>query len=230
MKKTVSTIIDDIKKGRRTKSKRFKKNSPLEIFNTYLDDALWISLYALNDDSKSSITEKRLAISNLIVNQVTAIEVYFRNIIIYNSRWSSQGIEALMKEKITLADAYNLLKKGNVRLENIIAETFPFNDLTKIGSTMQALTCCSKDFWIEVQEHEVDTLDSDRGVVTLNFVDLYPDWRKDLESMYVERNRYIHEGILSKQNVNSTINLNQLIKHLAGHTSQYLSEVWKIKS
>jgi len=230
MKTTVSTIIEEIKAGRRPKSKKRRRDNPRDVFHEYLDDAFWIAATTIHDKSKSSMNEKRLATSNLIVNHVTGIEAFFRNVVVHNKAWSGNGIEALMREKISISDAYSLIQKGNVRLEHVIAETFSFNELSQIGTVMKALTGCTKDFWVEVEEHEVDTLDAGHGLVTINFLDMHPDWRKETLEMYKERNRYVHEGVMTKRNSRSTVELHNLVKHLIDHSNDYLVQRWKIKS
>lgn len=227
MRRTIKSIVKDLDSNRKV-SRRKSRKLPSERFYYNLEDALWTMIRVLNNRN-SEQRNKRIAISNFQVNAVTAIEVFFKSIISTNKNWSPNGIEELLKENITLGEAYKILKKHKLTPQFIIAETFSFSDFWSMGTYMKKLLNTEIDFFIEFETHTFGQYnwESKKGE-SKTFIALFPNWRREIQSLYTERNRFIHEGVISKKSVDDLAPLYNVLEKFSQILSVYFAERYRL--
>ncbi|MEJ1241881.1 HEPN domain-containing protein [Chryseolinea sp. T2] len=127
-------------------------------------------------------TIKNEAGKNAMVASVSAIEVFFKDLITENvDGWSSAGYDELLKDKITLYEAYHLFKHENLSRESIIAEHYNFSTIENIAATMDTLT--GGGFYKKM----MDTKVGNKGETFEN------TFLAGLRELYDLRNRIVHE-------------------------------------
>jgi hypothetical protein len=138
--------------------------------------------------------------SNFVINLVTAIEVYLKQLIIERKDvWHTEGYAHLLSEKITLNDAINLFKGSDITKEVIVSHFYSFQSLESISATFDELV--QNKFLKIVGETHV--FDDD---LNLDMMDnLYPQWKKTLADVFETRHQIVHEGkcnlILTQANI-----------------------------
>src|SRR5260221_162035 len=129
--------------------KRKSERKGTTAFNDFEDRFLMAEalLVYIEKIEKTEISELFVnqARKNFIVNSVTAIEVYCRNIIEYfQGSWNEKGLNELLDVDFNLQKAYSLFYEANVSREAVIAEVESFQNRESINRIFSALT--SKKF------------------------------------------------------------------------------------
>lgn len=104
---------------------------------------IWGVVEKKEDLTKAVVPEpiKNWAHQNLIINLVTALEVFFKDLIVENKdKWHSTGFSELLSQKISLNEAYDLFKISNINIskELIVAR---FSSFQRIDSIDHVFTC-----------------------------------------------------------------------------------------
>ena len=167
-------------------------------YDTFLEKmSLSFQLLQLVEKSNVKKEIKIEARKNFIINCITAVEVFFKDMII-GLDWfevlNEDGIDELLSEKITLTEAWLLLKTKNISLGEIIAAKFSFQSLPEINKIMKKLLGVS-NFLKEVEQYEVTEIDEDNEEEKVKFVlkDAYPDWRKKVQEIFELRHKFVHQ-------------------------------------
>jgi len=167
-------------------------------YDTFLEK-IYLSRQLIQLVEKSNIKKeiKIEARKNFIINCITAVEVFFKDMII-GLDWfevlNEDGIDELLSEKITLTEAWLLFKTKNISLGEIIAAKFSFQSLPEINKIMKKLLGVS-NFLKEVEQYEVTEIDEDNEEEKVKFVlkDAYPDWRKKVQEIFELRHKFVHQ-------------------------------------
>lgn len=134
---------------------------------------------------------ERIVVSNFIVNCVSALEMYFKNTILQNARWHNPGLTSLLKEKITLGEAYEMFGQEKISREYIVSHYFSLQNFESISGIFSKLT--NSDFFKEVENFKVDW-----NGKTLTLLEEFPDWRSEIIQLYDVRNRYVHDNVIER--------------------------------
>src|SRR5690348_15466578 len=103
---------------------------------------LTLGLVALVEDTKKDQL-RNVARANALTNLVSAIEVYFRDLIVENnSIWIASGFPDLLKEKLSLNDAYDCFKGTSVTKGALVARHYSFQSVDSISYVFDRLTGC----------------------------------------------------------------------------------------
>lgn len=134
---------------------------------------------------------ERIVVSNFIVNCISALEMYFKNIILQNARWHNPGLTSLLKEKITLGEAYEMFGQEKISREYIVSHYFSLQNFESISAIFSKLT--DADFFKEVENFKVDW----SGQFS-TLLEEFPDWRSDIIKLYDVRNKYVHDNLIER--------------------------------
>ncbi len=171
----------------REKFKKFKGDEE------YFQDGLAILLNGYDLLEKVSNIQKKnlglqeIARNNFIVNVTSTIETYFKGVVINGRNFKQEGYENLLKEKITLNEAYDLFKRVNVTRQYIVSHFYSFQNLESIEKVFSNLT--GKRFLDEIEKVVIN-----RNKKTA-LLKTHPNWRNTLTEIFTIRNRFIHEGL-----------------------------------
>lgn len=148
--------------------------------------------------SKKLSKLKSIAANNFLVNCVTAIEIHLKDVILQNSNWNELGFSDLLKEKISLNDAFEIFNKEKVTREYIIAHSISFQNIESINKVFSSLL--KADFLKEVENFKVtpDEEEPSSEEKEMSLLERMPDWRKKMASLYELRNAFVHEGKMKK--------------------------------
>ncbi len=164
---------------------------PFSTFAEFIERANRLAKDAIEKTEKDrgKFSVSSVAAHNFVVNCVTGLEVYLRQIILGNKHWDDKGLNSLLKEKLTLGEAYNLFNNEKLTREYIIAHYYSFQNLEAIYEIFSKLT--GTDFFVAVEKFKP----THNGLGTL--VEEIPDWRKQFALMFSVRNNFVHEGTLT---------------------------------
>ncbi|PKH50941.1 hypothetical protein CXF68_09705 [Tenacibaculum sp. Bg11-29] len=103
----------------------------------------------LNREIENNIKDNKLKVQsreNLIINSVTALEVFIKDSIKGDLYYfAPEKQKNLLKEKISLYEAYELFRKTKIETEDIIAGYYNFQNLDSISYVLGVLT--GRDFF-----------------------------------------------------------------------------------
>lgn len=163
---------------------------------------LFLTIMPPNSKKKKLKADKDkldLAYNNYLVNLVSALEIFYKHIIL-STNWEEEGYNKLLKEKVTLAESFELFGREKVTRQYIITEYFSFQNFLSISHTFDSLT--GKQFYNELEQvSQIFFANTKKGVsqndqITLVLKTKYPQWRKTIMELYQVRNKFIHEGII----------------------------------
>lgn len=164
------------------------------------------------------------ATNNFITNLVTALEIYFRDIIIENAgRWSQPGIEELLRDKITLSEALSLAKIPDLQAEHLITLTSAFQNAHAIQRILSQLIGV-KDFFKELDDFTMNYSDvvTDGADIPISLRSTFGEWRKTLYELYEIRNRIVHEDNVSFLTSDDVSSYEQMALFVSMFIEQYL--------
>ncbi len=135
---------------------------------------------------------------NFIINCVTATEVYFKDIVKVLPEFpkvkdNKEGIRDLLKEKISLWEAYLLFKEKDLRIGDVIASYFSFQSLEEIDRIIGKIL--NLKFLDSIENHKVNLDKEDReyyGMKTLCLKTDLPKWRNYLAEIFNLRHDFVH--------------------------------------
>lgn len=197
-------------------------------FYTLIDKAF--ELWGLKVVSASR-TSYLIATNNFLVNVVTALELFFKETISANSFWVEDGYFKLLKDRISLSEAYDLFTKENISREYIIANYHSLQNFGNINYVMSALI--GKDFYNEIETFIVygDMGEVEPGTVfPEDFQNLlclpmtYPEWKTTISDVYVKRNKFVHDGIIFDLNFDQITHIKDVTILYTHVVSIYISE------
>jgi len=146
------------------------------------------------EDRKIKIEARK----NFIISCVTATETYFKDIVkvlpeLPKVKENNEGIKELLKEKISLWEAYILFKEKELRIGDVIASYFSFQNLENIDYVMSKIL--NLKFLDSIENHKV-SLDKENkeyyGTKMICLKTDLPKWRGYLAEMFNLRHDYVH--------------------------------------
>lgn len=145
---------------------------------------------------------KNQAKKNFIINMVSCLEVLLKEIIVENrGNWNRDGLDSLLKEKITLLDAFDLFKDYRPAKEDLLSISASFQNLQSIETVFDKLT--KKNFLYEVGQYSYEFTDEQKRLFaksdTLVFNRDIPGWKKLLMQIYEHRHTFVHESTYKKE-------------------------------
>ncbi|KYK35109.1 MAG: hypothetical protein AYK18_13520 [Theionarchaea archaeon DG-70] len=150
-----------------------------------------ILLLDVVESSKTNIKIKIEARKNFIVNCVTALEVFLRDMIeglIDMNVIDQKRINEFLNDKITLKEAWEIFSERNITLGEIISATCSFQNLHQINSIFSKLF--DQDFLEEINRFEVERED---GNSKFTLREDYPEWQKRIAEMFELRHKFVHQ-------------------------------------
>lgn len=175
--------------------KQYGSISPLnasETFGEILQAA--ITLQSAVEKLDCDVALKHQARKNLIVNVVSGLENFFRDLVIqYEGHWSHEGLNSLLKEKITLGEAYDLFKDTAISKEILVAKSSSFQNIESINYVYTTLTGV-KDFYSTL-EHFAEIVERAKSCKDFFLITIKatPGWRVDLHKLFQLRHKIVHE-------------------------------------
>lgn len=176
---------------------RKRTASDHDFVNLYFDslDLLFKAFEKKNKNDQKYPLENRhksIAIGNFLSNMVTALEVYFKKVIVNGNNWNELAFDDLLREKISLSEAYKLFNKEKISREFLISHTYSFQNLDTINKTFSAL--CGEDFIRKVETTETKFFDLNGEGGFSQLILVHPDWWKSVSEIINLRNMFVHEG------------------------------------
>ena len=138
---------------------------------------------------------------NFVINCVTAIEVYFKDIVrispeLNNEILSNNSVGELLekKEKVNLWEAYQIFKEKKFRIGDILLYYYTFQNLEDINIVMSKLLLIPS-FITDVEKYvfilnKENQLLFEKSQLCLS-VD-YPDWKLRITEFFNLRHDYVH--------------------------------------
>jgi len=134
---------------------------------------------------------------NFIINCVTATEVYFKDIVKVLPEFpgvkDNEKIQELLKEKVSLWEAYVLFKEENLKIGDVIASNFSFQNLEEIDYVMSKIL--DLKFLDHIENHKVYLDKDDKeyyGMKTLCLKADLPEWRSYVAKVFNLRHDFVH--------------------------------------
>lgn len=169
--------------------KKFPKDSDKLL--KYLGHAITLSNLVEQTDWEEPV--KTQAYRNCVINLVSAFEAYLKDLVIYRSgKWNNVGLNALLKESISLGEAYDLFNGPSVSKEVVIARFSSFQNIETINHVFSKLTGTT-DFLGEIDRFANDTRAASPKGLFLFFIDKNDSWRGDVMRLFALRNEFVHE-------------------------------------
>ena len=125
---------------------------------------------------------------NTVVSYVTILEVFLKGTVIWNAGlWNRDGIDKLMKENISMRDAFELIRTPNIKEEHIILQTQNFQNVNAIVYVFTTLL--GRDF--------VKAMAETRKLYVQGFLTgTAPEsWQSMLNECLETRHKIVHEGL-----------------------------------
>ncbi len=163
-----------------------KGNSSVNILFEKHERAQALLNHILHVERNSMIRNE--ARKNFIVNLVTSMEVFLKQVIVEcKGVWNKEGFATLLNETITLNEAYDLFKASKIEREHLIGHYYGFQNIGAIDKVFSALT--NTKFLNTIGAYKI--LPNQKDDFRLN--DIEKDWRKIIESLFQLRHKIIHE-------------------------------------
>lgn len=196
MKKSSQYIFDKYVQSEKLRQKR--KENALNNFINKINISRGLNFITENNTKDNWLkTESR---KNLLINSVTSVEVFIKESIkgkhVY---FPEEGQKELLKEKISLWEAYELFRNTNIRTVDIIADYYSFQNLDSIQYVLSTLT--GKDFYQSMNNIELDLVNNSKYFKreTLNLKNDYPNWQKNLRELFDIRHESVHDVNFKKK-------------------------------
>jgi len=178
---------------RLTKYQLHKKGIDRQFFLT-INSALQLTQFVEKptivflDEDSTEIVEvvNQLSYHNFLVNLVSALEVYLKQIIISNRNWNEVGYSKLLSEPIALQDAFKIFTTEGISREHLIAHSNSFMNLSSIDRIFTQL--CGKSFLKELGKFQFSV--GDKIFFTLD-KDL-SNWKNIIGNVFDVRHGFIH--------------------------------------
>jgi hypothetical protein len=164
---------------------------PIDVFYEKIRRALLLLGTIENSDVSNEL--KLEARKNFVINCVTALEVFLKDmlvVLLYDNEQLCERvkkIEKIRRMKLNPLDAYKVFSKHRISLGELIAITFSFQNIADIEEVFSALT--EKKFLDEVGKIKVENEEGKSFVLN----EKYPDWRKKLEEFLNLRHKFVHQ-------------------------------------
>lgn len=167
---------------------------------------------------------------NLIINIVTATEVFLRDLVKticdkHVNFLGPNGLDELLKEKISLRNAYILFRDKEVTSGDLIASAFLFESIVDINDILSKLI--GKNFLNEIEKLEFDLDDAESQILKVKKLCLerdFPKWREIISKIFRVRHDSIHHlnfsDLLSQKEIYEI--LDPLIAFIVVTGKQYL--------
>jgi hypothetical protein len=90
---------------------------------------------------------------------------------------------------------------------------------------MKKLLNTENEFYAEFENHVFGKYNWElKKGESKTFADLFPNWRKEIQLLYEERNRFIHEGIISRKSIDDLAPLYNILEEFSKVLSVYFAE------
>lgn len=145
---------------------------------------------------KDSKTDSKLKIEvrkNFIINCVTALEFFLKDMIeglIELNAIDKKNIDKFLDDKITLKEAWKIFSERSITLGEIISATCSFQNLHQINSILSGLF--DRDFLDEIDYFQVERGDENTKYILKKD---YPDWRKRITEMFELPHKFVKDEI-----------------------------------
>ncbi|TCK03948.1 HEPN domain-containing protein [Phorcysia thermohydrogeniphila] len=197
---------------------------PIDVF--YEKSRRALLLLGTIEDSNVPKELKIEARKNFVINCVTALEVFLKDMIVIllysNEEWFYEKVKKLQKLrdiKLNLLDACKMFNKRKVSLGELIVATYSFQNIAHIEEVFSALT--GEKFLDKVGKVKVE--DEEGKSFVLN--EKCPDWRKKLEELLNLRHRFVHQvSFKERLGLKRLKNLFECLVSFVEATEQYLLE------
>jgi hypothetical protein len=160
---------------------------------------------------------------NFVVNAVTALEVFLKDII-QEVDWTEDGYRTLLsKAKVNLAEAYDLFGKTHVTRNSIISSYYTFQNMSSVYEVFDALT--GKSFHNAM--HETKIFEGDFPTFIEHMKHSHKlDFDEEIRKLFSTRHLIVHENAdvrLSLAELNKFVALIQVfIFFMVGYFLGYL--------
>ena len=192
---------------------------PIEVFYEKIRQSLF--LLRLVESSQAPKEIKTEARKNFIINCVTALENFLKDMIVGLVDIGDLNVEDLLKgEKISLYDAYSLFVNKKVSLGELIAVNFSWQNLERINQVVSKLT--GENFLDKLENVQVKD-EEGKPKFTLN--NKFPDWRNKLFELFRLRHQFVHQvSFNDRLGLQRVKNLCKVLTAFVEAAEQYLFE------
>ena len=197
-------------KKRTTKKTKFNSNH-----YTFVHDSLNL-LFGISESKRKILpVEKQIAYHNFLVNLVTSVECFLKNLILSGNFWNEDSYKTLLKdkEKIDLFQAFELFGNVKVTRQLLITHYYSFQNFNEINKVFTCLIQGNKeektDFVFNLGKTHFETFSFNKDnfamekIATLN--EQHPEWKRQLIKMFEIRNEFIHERTLTRLTLSKVI-------------------------
>ncbi len=217
----IKVWIQRIEEMRSSLSKRYGKHCDIPV------DVFWektrraFLLLDLVENSKTHKDLKLEARKNFIINCVTALEVFLKDMLVgLLENVDLPKLNELLNEKITLWEAYKLFYRNKVSAGELIAIKYSLQNLEQINLIFSKLI--EKKFLTEIGSFDVK---DERGRTKFVLDKKYPDWKERLAELFELRHRFVHQiSFNDKLGLERLRKLWECLTHFVEATEQYLFE------
>lgn len=175
-----------------TEKREVIKKKELYPYDTFLQKMYRaVKLLTVVEDSKTDNKIKIEARKNFIINCVTALEVFLKDMIeglIEMNAIDQKRMEKFLNDKITVKEAWEIFSEKVITLGEIIAATRSFQNLRQINSTLSSLF--DQDFLEEINSFQVER---ENGNTKFTLKENYPNWQERITEMFELRHKFVHQ-------------------------------------
>jgi hypothetical protein len=147
------------------------------------------TFYKSVNEKETELRIKYYVKKNVIINFVTALEIFVKDSIVENERtWLKEEIEKLLKDdKITLLDAFEFSKSPHLKPVHWIVHKSSFQNIENIDRVFSILS--GRSFIKSMNSFFNKRKKSNKNAIA---------WQDTLTQLFDQRNKIIHEDSISK--------------------------------
>ncbi|WP_062058220.1 HEPN domain-containing protein [Aquimarina longa] len=171
----------------------YKRGEKDTLSNFFNNTSVAFDLLLLVETEAEEITLKYHARKNYIINLVSSIEQFFKQLVKYDLTEYNHNIRELLKDKISLWEASKLFTEKKLKPHDIIANYYSFQNLDEIDRIISLIV--SKKFLKFIGEYDSGNLRSiyeDKKINSYKLNKDYPEWRNDISELFNLRHNFVH--------------------------------------
>lgn len=178
------------------------RNGVDPIFNFYKKVGESVELVTFIEKNSKSRKIKLNARKNYVINLVTAVEVYFKDLVKILPDFGKVKLECekigelldQKMEKVTIVDAFLLSKRNKLRIGDFIAVSNKFENLENIDTVFSKILGLKFLDAVERHKHKLTRAESNFFTVdTLHLAANLPDWRRQVGKLFEKRHEVVHQ-------------------------------------